>query len=193
MNNLPDLEAWAVFAKVAETGSFARAAEELSLSQGTVSKAITRLEARVKTMLFHRTSRSMSLTDSGLIALDYANRILEEGVAVEAELTEQSAHVRGQVRVAAPMSFGISHVAPALPEFMRRFPEVMLDLEFGDALVDLVQGRFDLAIRIANLSDSSLLARRLCAVRILLVGSPDYFKQYDKPKHPRDLAGHRAF
>ena len=192
MANLPDLEAWAIFAKVAETGSFARTAEELSLSQGTVSKAITRLETRVKTMLFHRTSRSMSLTDSGLIALDYANRIIEEGTAVEAELTEQAASVRGRVRVAAPMSFGLSHVAPALPGFMAKFPEVSLDMEFNDALVDLVQGRFDLAIRISNLSDSSLLARRLCTVRILLVGSPNYFKQYGKPKHPRDLANHRA-
>lgn len=192
MANLPDLEAWAIFAKVAETGSFARTADELGLSQGTVSKAVTRLEARVKTMLFHRTSRSMSLTESGLIALEYANRILEEGVAVEAELTEQAASVRGQVRVAAPMSFGLSHVAPALPGFMTKFPEVSLDLDFSDALVDLVQGRFDLAIRISNLSDSSLLARRLCTVRILLVGSPDYFKHYGRPKHPRDLATHHA-
>ena len=192
MANLPDLEAWAIFAKVAETGSFARTAEELALSQGTVSKAVTRLEGRVKAMLFHRTSRSMSLTESGLIALDYANRILEEGVAVEAELMEQAASVRGQVRVAVPMSFGLSHVAPSLPGFMAKYPEVSLDMDFSDALVDLVQGRFDLAIRISNLTDSSLLARRLCAVRILLVGSPDYFKQYGRPKHPRDLATHRA-
>ncbi len=192
MSNLPDLEAWAIFAKVAEVGSFARAAEDLSLSQGTVSKAITRLEARVKATLLHRTSRSMTLTDSGLIALEFANRILEEGLAVEAELTEQSASVRGLVRVAAPMSFGISHVAPALPEFMTRFPEITLDIEFSDAMVDLVEKRFDLAIRIANLSDSSLLARRLCTVRILLVGSPAYFKQHGRPKHPRDLATHRA-
>jgi DNA-binding transcriptional LysR family regulator len=134
----------------------------------------------------------MSLTESGLIALDYANRILEEGVAVEAELMEQAASVRGQVRVAVPMSFGLSHVAPSLPGFMAKYPEVSLDMDFSDALVDLVQGRFDLAIRISNLTDSSLLARRLCAVRILLVGSPDYFKQYGRPKHPRDLATHRA-
>lgn len=192
MNKLPDLESWAIFAKVAETGSFARAAQQLSLSQGTVSKAITRLEARVKIMLFQRTSRSMSLTDAGLTAVEFANKILEEGLAVEAELTEQSAIVRGQVRVAVPMSFGLSHVAPALPDIMKRFPEVTLDLEFSDSLVDLVERRFDLAIRIANLSDSSLLARKLCTVRILLVGSPDYFRQYGRPQHPRDLAGHRA-
>ncbi len=192
MAKLPDLEAWAIFAKVAETGSFVKAAEELSLSQATVSKAITRLEQRIKTMLFHRTSRSMSLTESGLNALSYANRILEEGVAVEAELLELSTTVCGHVRVAAPMSFGLSHVAPALPGFMAQYPEVSLDLDFSDAMTDLVQGRFDLAIRIARLSDSSLLARRLCTVRILLVGSPAYFEKYGKPQHPSELAGHRA-
>jgi DNA-binding transcriptional LysR family regulator len=192
LNKLPDLEAWAIFAKVAQTGSFARAATELSLSQGTVSKAITRLEARVRSMLFHRTSRSMTLTDSGVVALEFANKILEEGLAVEAELTEQSANVHGQVRVAAPMSFGLSHVAPALPGFMARYPEIALDIDFSDAQVDLVAQRFDLAIRIAKLSDSSLLARRLCTVRILLVGSPAYFEQHGRPGHPRDLAGHRA-
>ena len=192
MNKLPDLEAWAIFAKVAETGSFARAAAELSLSQGTVSKAISRLETRVKSMLFHRTSRSMTLTDNGALALEFANKILEEGLSVEAELTEQSANVRGQVRVAAPMSFGLSHVAPALPGFMARYPEVAIDIDFSDALVDLVERRFDLAIRIAKLSDSSLLARRMCTVRILLVGSSAYFEQHGRPRHPRDLAGHRA-
>jgi DNA-binding transcriptional LysR family regulator len=192
LNKLPDLEAWAIFAKVAQTGSFARAATELSLSQGTVSKAITRLEARVKSMLFHRTSRSMTLTDSGAIALEFANKILEEGLAVEAELTEQSVNVHGQVRVAAPMSFGLSHVAPALPGFMARYPEIALDIDFSDALLDLVERRFDLAIRIAKLSDSSLLARRFCTIRILLVGTPAYFEQHGRPRHPRDLAGHRA-
>jgi DNA-binding transcriptional LysR family regulator len=192
LNKLPDLEAWAIFAKVAETGSFARAAAELSLSQGTVSKAITRLEARVKSMLFHRTSRSMTLTDNGALALEFANRILEEGLTVEAELTEQSANVRGLVRVAAPMSFGLSHVAPALPGFMASYPDVAIDIDFSDALVDLVERRFDLAIRIAKLSDSTLLARRLCTVRILLVASPGYFREHGRPTHPRDLAGHRA-
>lgn len=192
MAKLPDLEAWAIFAKVAETGSFVRAAEQLGLSQATVSKAITRLEQRIKTMLFHRTSRSMSLTESGLNALSYANRILEEGIAVEAELLELSSSVCGHLRVAAPMSFGLSHVAPALPDFMKQYPEVSLELDFDDAITDLVQGRFDLAIRIARLADSSLLARRLCTVRLLLVGAPAYFKKYGKPQHPGELASHRA-
>lgn len=192
MNRLPDLEAWAIFAKVAEAGSFARAAEELSLSQATVSKAITRLEKRMQVMLFHRTSRRMSLTDSGLLALENAARILEAGEAVEAEVVERSAGLRGPIRIAAPMSFGLSRLAPALPQFMARHPEVALDIEFDDELVDLVAKRFDLALRISTLADSSLLARRLCTVRIHLVGAPAYFAQHGRPQHPRELANHRA-
>lgn len=189
---LPDLEAWAIFAKVAETGSFARAATQLNLSQATVSKAISRLETRMNVMLVQRTPRSVSLTDTGHAALERAMRILENGEAVEAEITEQSTSLRGRVRISLPMSFGVTRLSPILSDFLTIHPDVELDIHFSDKQVDLIEGKFDFALRIATLVDSSLLVRRLCQVRILLVGSPAYFKRYGKPQHPRDLANHKT-
>jgi DNA-binding transcriptional LysR family regulator len=192
MTKLPDFEAWAVFAKVVEAGSFAKAARELGLSQATVSKAITRLESRLKTALFQRTSRKMSLTESGRVAVGRASLLLDEGEAIEQEVLAQTANPRGLIRIAAPMSFGIGHLAPALPEFMASYPDISLEVDFSDEIVDLIQGRFDLALRISTLADSSLRAQRVCTVRILLVGSPEYLRQHGRPKHPKDLTEHRA-
>lgn len=190
---LPDFEAWAVFAAVVEHRSFSAAADALSVSKATVSKAISRLETRLGTTLFHRTSRRLTLTDSGRALAEHAQRILSEGEAAEEAAFESASAPAGLVRVAAPLTFGIKHLAPILADFLVAHPGIKIDLRLSDAFVDIVGDGIDIALRIAELPDSSLRARRLGPVTAHVIASPAYFDSHGRPRHPADLAGHACF
>ena len=190
MSKLPDFEGLAMFAKVAEERSFAGAARALGVSVATVSRGVARLEERLGARLLNRTSRQLALTGFGQTIAESASRIYRAAEEAEGAARELSARPRGLVRLAVPMSFGLRWVAPLLPEFFRRFPEVAVDLHLSDATVDLVADGFDAALRIGVLQDSSLVARRLCPVSRMIVASPAYLAQHGEPKHPAELASH---
>lgn len=189
---LGDLNAYLVFAKVVETSSFTAAAEALKLSKSMVSRQISGLEDALGVRLLNRTTRSLSVTEVGAVVYQHAQRIVSAAEEVEQDVTCIEGAVRGRLRVNGPMSFGIVQLGPVLPEFFIRYPELTLDLVLNDRRVDLVEEGFDVSLRISSLDDSSLIARQLAPVTVRAVATPDFFKAYGMPTHPKDLAGLNA-
>ncbi|MEA1649521.1 LysR family transcriptional regulator [Nitrospirillum sp. BR 11164] len=181
-----------MFAKVAEERSYAAAARAMGVSVATVSRGVSRLEDRLGARLFNRTSRRLALTDVGAALAARASHLYAEAEAVEDAARELSSRPRGTIRLAVPMSFGVRWVAPLLPAFLRAYPEITIDLHLSDATVDLIGEGFDAALRIAVLTDSSLVARQLCPIARHIVAAPAYIARYGRPHHPGELAAHHC-
>jgi len=191
-NNAGATQDLAVFVAVAETEGFSAAARRLGVSKAMVSVAISRLEARLGVRLFQRTTRRLSLTEAGAAALPHAQRSLLAARDAEEAATEGLTSPRGVLRINAPMSFGLLHVMPALGEFAKAHAEVRVDLVLDDRVLDLVEGGFDLALRIGMLPDSGLVAQRIGTSRNVLAAHPDYLARAGEPRSPSELAEHAA-
>ncbi|WP_242150686.1 LysR family transcriptional regulator [Sphingomonas sp. BAUL-RG-20F-R05-02] len=187
---LPDLEAWAIFASVVEHRSFSAAADAIGTSKATVSKAISRLEARLGQSLFHRTSRKLTLTESGTGLAEHARRILADAEAAEEAARDAATAPAGLIRMTAPMTLGMVQLAPMLADFLAEHPGIEIDLNLSDSRVDIVAEGIDVALRIANLPDSSLRARRLGPIRTYVVAAPTYLERHSRPTHPAQLGEH---
>lgn len=187
---MDDLNDVAVFVAVVDEGSFTRAAERLRLSRPVVSKYVSRLEDALGARLLNRTTRRLSLTEAGRIFHERCRRGLDDITEARAEVSRLQDEPRGVLRVNVPMSFGILHIAPLIPEFMRRFPEVSVEMELNDRQLDVIEDAFDISVRISELPDSSLIARRLAPCRHAIVAAPSYLDRRGTPRKPEELGQH---
>ncbi|WP_455384021.1 LysR family transcriptional regulator [Acidihalobacter prosperus] len=189
---MQSLVAMAAFARVVETGSFTAAARDLGVSTPVLSKRVAELERGLGARLLHRTTRRLSLTEAGSAFYEHCARVVEEAGKAEEAVTRLSEAPRGLLRVTAPVAFGSSHVAPAVPEFLERHPEVQVDLELNDRIVDLAAEGFDLAIRLTGNPQPNLVARRLTSASRLVCAAPAYWLRRGKPRTPAELAHHNC-
>jgi DNA-binding transcriptional LysR family regulator len=181
-----------VFSKVVGAGSLSAAARELGLSPAVISRRLAALESRLGVRLINRTTRSLHLTDEGATYYDTCTRLLSEIEEADAAVAAGRVEPRGPLKIALPAAFGHLHVAPLIPRFAARYPNVQLALSLSDRNVNVIEEGFDLAIRIADLADSSLAARKLAPNRRVVCASPDYLRRYGTPRTPQDLVGHNC-
>lgn len=181
-----------LFVRVASTHNISLAGKELDLSPPVASMHINKLEESIGARLVHRTTRKVSLTEEGEALLPYAEEILASVDAARATVGTGKAQPKGTLRITAPASFGRMHLMPALKGFLKKYPDLFVDIRLTDSMVDLVEGGFDVAIRNAELKDSSLIAKKLAKDKRIMCASPDYIAEYGEPNSPKDLKNHQC-
>lgn len=184
------LECDRMFLAVMEAGSFTGAADKLGTSSGQASKLLSRLEGELGVRLLNRTTRSVSPTEAGRAYYDRLKPLVDELETLDLDIRNISQSPRGRLRLTAPLTFGTLEMVPALNEFALRYPDIELDVSFSDRVVNLIDEGFDLAIRVGRPGDSSLIIRKLCAVRIVMVAAPPYLETHGAPEVPSDLEYH---
>lgn len=186
------LNAMEVFANVVEHQGFSAAAGRLGISRASVSKQILQLEERLGARLLNRTTRRVSVTEVGEAYYERCRRVLAEVEEADMLVEELHSQPRGTLKVSAPMSFGVSHVGPAVAQFLSMYSDLSITLTLNDRFTDLIEEGFDVAIRIAQSADGSLIARRLAPVRCVMVATPAYLAEKGVPQRPRDLEDHKC-
>ena len=187
---MPELDDIRAFVEVVEAGGFSRAAARLGVSKSIVSRRISRLEGELGARLLSRTTRGISATEAGVEMKARGERILLEMQEAQDAVAQRSGEVVGRLRLTLPQAFGERHVTPVLTNLLARHPRLSIDAVYTDRLVDLIAERFDAAIRIGALQDSSLIARRIAPIRAAVVASPAYLAERGTPKTPEDLTRH---
>ncbi len=179
------------FIRVVEAGSLTKAAEQLKIAKSAVSRRLKELETRLGVQLMTRTTRKLTLSDTGETLYKRFVVLLADWEESESAASDAQAALAGSIRIAAPLSFGVAHLGPAIIDFMRKHPLVDFDIDFSDRKVDLVADGMDLAIRIGDLPDSSLIARKIAAMSVVAAASPDYLKEHGEPQTPDELKAHK--
>lgn len=180
-----------MFVRVVDAGGISRAAEQLGLAKSAVSRRLADLETRLGVKLLNRTTRKSSLTEAGQSYYERAIKIIDDVIELNTLTTDANNALEGTINLAVPLSFGLSHLSKAIDLFIKQNPKLVINLNFSDRQVDLIEEGLDLAFRIGDLKDSSLIARKISPIKIILCASPEYLKQYGTPKIPGDLKNHR--
>ncbi len=180
------------FVRIVEAGSISAAADRIGVAKSVISRRLKELEEHLGVELFHRTTRQMNLTDSGRTFYHQSVRILEDILEAEHATSQFHGALKGSLKVALPLSFGLMHLGPAINAFLQAHPDIEFDLDFNDRQVDLLAEGFDLSVRIASLPDSSLIARRLAPIQAIMCASPAYLERMGKPRVPEELINHRC-